>query len=527
MSSASVLPSAAEPALAAPQPVAPAAAFTPHPFGLRLGVGVFGVFVGAVMSGLNSRVGAIALADVKANFGLGQDDGQWISTIYTAAELAAMPIAAWFSVTFSLRRFHMGVVAGFAALAIVMPMARSFELLLALRFIQGLLGGALIPVLMAAALRFLPMNIRIYGLGLYALTSTFSPNLATWLASIWTDQIYDWRGVYWQVLPLAVLSLATVGWGVPQDPVRLERLRQIDSLGLVTGCGGLMMVAIGLDQAERLDWFASPLITWLITGGLTAFAAFLVSQWYHPLPFVRLQLLGRRNLGLGFTIFVGLLIVLLSGSLLPANHLIHIWGYRPQQLAPIGLAISLPQLVLAPLVAFLLYRRWVDARIVFSIGLVIIAVSCALGSQITTDWIRGHFAWVQALQAIGQPMTVVPLLFLATSVAQPMEGPFLSGLVNTLRAFGSVLGSALIGRFVAVRTAFHGTVIGDRLGNMDPRAFADPPNGPGQLAIMASHQAFVMSVADAYVVLGAVALLLVPAVLNLQRIPAPNLKPAA
>src|SRR3546814_11555865 len=51
--------------------------------------------------------------------------------------------------------------------------------------------GTMIPVLMMAALKFLPPHIRLHGLALYALTATFAPNLSIWLAGQWTDGLFD------------------------------------------------------------------------------------------------------------------------------------------------------------------------------------------------------------------------------------------------------------------------------------------------------------------------------------------------
>ena len=42
----------------------------------------------------------------------------------------------------------------------------------------------------------------------------------------------------------------------PQDPVRLERFRQFDGIGLLTGFPAICALVIGLLQGERLDWFS-------------------------------------------------------------------------------------------------------------------------------------------------------------------------------------------------------------------------------------------------------------------------------
>jgi DHA2 family multidrug resistance protein len=498
----------------------PPAAPVAHPFGTRLLTGVVGVFVAAMMSGLNSRLGGLALSDVRTAFGMGIDDGSWISSVYAAFELAAMPFSAWFAITFSFRRYHMAVVAVFTVLGLLTTLAPNTGILLVLRAAQGFSGGLLIPVLMAAALRFFPVPLRLYGLAMYAMTATFAPNVATWMSGTLTDGLSNWRLLFWQAVPMAIFSLIAVGWGLPQDPVRLERFRQIDWLGLATGLPALVMIGLGLSQGERLDWFNSMLICWLLEGGVALLAVFLLCEWFHPMPFVKLQLLHRRNLCLGFTVFFGLLLVLLSGSLLPMDYLGHAWHFRTPQLAIIGLQVSLPQFVIGPIVSWLLYKKWIDARYVFATGLLLIAGACLAGSQVTPMWMAEQFFLPQALHAVGQPMAVISLLFLATSVVQPMEGPQVSGIVNVLRAFGTLFGSAAVGRLLAVREAGHANVLLDGASNLGGVA----PGAAEQFARIGeriSHQAFILAIADGYLILGVLALLLIPLVLALDYMAPP------
>lgn len=501
------------PALAQPQPSPPAAA----PFGPRLFTGVMGVLVAAIMSGLNNRVGALTLIDIRGARGFGVDDGHWLGIVYTAGELIAMPLSSWFAATFSFRRYHMVVVAAFVTIGLLLPFSPNYGWMLALRAMQGLLGGALIPLLMGAALRFFPVPIRLYGLSLYALTATFAPNVAIWLAAIWTDGGFDLRMVYWQILPLAGFAIWAVWWGIPQDPVRLERFGQFNLLGFVTAIASLSMLVVALEQGERLDWLHSALVVWLLLAGLALFGVFLISEWYHPVPFVKLQLLARRNLWLAFLIFVGMLIVLLSGSLLPADQLGHVQGFRPLQLAPIGLAIALPQFVLGPSAAFLLYRQWVDARRMMALGLCALAGACFLGAAVTSEWMVTQFWVAQALHAIGQPLAIVSLLFIATSAVMPMEGPFVSGIVNGLRVIGTFLGSIGIGSFLIDRTAAHERGLIDRIG----RIGFDPRGDPAGLVERIGHQAFTLSIADTYRMLGVLALALIPLTFFLIYTPPP------
>jgi DHA2 family multidrug resistance protein len=484
--------------------------------------GLAGIFLAAMMAGLNNRVSALALADVRAALGLGLDDASWLTTLYGAGELIAMPFSAWFAITLSIRRFELWMLGTCTLLAVILPFIHDLNLLLVLRFLQGIASGTTIPLLMMAALKFLPPPIRLYGLAMYAMTATFAPNLSIWLAGHWTDRLLDWRWVYWQIIPLAVVAGLLVGWGLPREPIQTPRFRQANWSGMVCGVPALAMIAVALDQGVRLDWFHSSLITLSLAAGLALLIVYLLTEWYHPSPFIKLQILGRRNLGLGFVLFVVLLVVLMSSSLLPASYLGPIQNFRPLQMASIGLTVALPQLVLGPVVALLLYQRWVDARIVFASGLFLLALACFSGAHLTADWNDDQFIVTQTLQAFGQPMAVVSMLFLVTSVVQPDEGPYVSGTINALRAFGSLVGAAVVGQFMTVRGRFHAEMLLDSaalVGNSLPLA----PE-PSQLMGIIRQQSLVLSVADAYHVLGILALLLIPLVLRLTYIPSPDLR---
>ncbi|MES2488151.1 MAG: MFS transporter [Pseudomonadota bacterium] len=487
--------------------------------------GLLGIFLAALTAGFNGRVGALALADVRGALGLDFDDAAWLSTAYSAGELIAMPFATWFAITLSVRRFELWMLFTGALLAALLPFIHDLHLLLGIRFAQGLASGGLIPVLMMAALKFLPPPIRIYGLSLYAMTATFSPNLSIWLAGYWTDGLYDWRWVYWQVVPLALLSALLLGWGLPKEPIQRARFGQANWFGMACGAIALALFAIALDQGVRLDWFASPLISTSLLIGSALLFIYLLTEWHHPTPFLKLQLLGRRNIAVGCTLFVFLLIVLTSGAMLPSVHLAALQAYRPLQIAPIGLILALPQLVLGFAVAWLLYKKWIDARFVFATGLCFIALACFSAANVGTDWNRDQFIAIQTLQAIGQPMAIMSMLFLITSVVQPMEGPFVAGTINALRALGSLVGVAVIAQLMSVRGSFHAEMLLDHAALVSNSLPLLPE--PSELTRIIGQQALVLSIADAYRALGVLALLLIPLVFQFAYIPAPVLRAAS
>jgi DHA2 family multidrug resistance protein len=531
--------SATHAASALQKPAAPLSAAGPG-FTARVIVGLVGVLIAVVIAQLNDHVTEIAMSDIRGALGVSADHGSWLSTAYQITQVAAMMFAPWCSATFSLRRFTIGAVTVFALLGIAFPFASSFGVLLTLRTLQGLAGGCLPPMLMTVALRFLPPGIKLYGLGAYALTATFAPNLGTPLAALWTEFV-SWHFLFWQIVPLALLSIGMVAWGLPQDPLRLERFRQFDWRGVLLGFPAIGMLVAALAQGTRLGWTDSPLICVLLAGGVVSMALFLVNEWFHPLPFFKIQLLARRNLSYALITLGGVLLILVAVPGVPAAYLAEVRGYRPLQSAPLALWVALPQLIALPAVAALCNSRRVDCRWVLATGLGLTALTCFAGSFMTADWIRDNFYALQFLQIAAQPMAVIPLLMLATNGMTPMEGPFASAWFNTVKGFSVVVGAGVTEGLTTMRERFHSNVLSDQTGNR-PQAFMlaqhdlatrlnlDPHAVLGLLAQRIHEQALVLASADVFRLMGWLALgliLLIPLMPTRVYPPAPAQAPAA
>jgi DHA2 family multidrug resistance protein len=315
--------------------------------------GLGGVLIAAMTSEFNDQVVSIALADVSGALGISHDSQTWIESLYVSAEIVGMAISPWLLVTFSLRRWTLFSIGLCGASSVLIPFSPNVEAIYALRLLQGLAGGLIIPLLMSTAFRVLTPDIRLYGLAVYALTATFTPALASTVAAFWTD-IVDWRFVFFQTIPLCSLAGVLVWYCLQQDQPRYDRFRMLDWRGallLVIGTGALSTM---LYQGDRLDWFNSRLICVLALVSALALPLLLVNEWFHPLPLLKLQMLGRRNIAYGALALFTFLVISQSGSNVPLRYLQEVQGYRPLQSNLITLEIAASQLVMLPAMALLL-----------------------------------------------------------------------------------------------------------------------------------------------------------------------------
>jgi MFS transporter, DHA2 family, multidrug resistance protein len=453
--------------------------------------------------------------------------------LYVWAEIVGMAISPWLAMTFTLRRWTLFSIAMCGVSGVLIPFCPNVETIYALRLLQGLAGGLIIPLLMTTAFRVLTPNIRLYGLAVYALTATFTPALAATVTALWVD-IVDWRIVFLQAVPLCSLAGVLVWYCLHQDQPKYERLRMLDWRGvllLVIGTGALSTM---LYQGDRLDWFNSRLVCVLALVSALAIPLLLANEWFHPLPLLKLQMLGRRNFAYAAVALFLFLIISQSGSTLPLRYLQEVQGYRPLQSNLITLEIAALQLVMLPAMALLLDYERVDSRLVSLVGLGLILASCIGSSFLTIYWNRDQFYFWQLLQAIGQPMVIMPLLMMSTNtVGGPAEGPFASALINTSRAVAEASSAWFLDLVSRSRNALHSNRIIDEVGQdrwrliqsngvlpqyPTPLTPAGLPRAPGSLEAFGhaiERQVAILTASDTFLILGALTVFLMVVVVTL------------
>jgi DHA2 family multidrug resistance protein len=496
-------------------------------------LGLGGVLIAAMTSEFNDQVTAGALIDVRGALGISHDSGTWIESLYVSAEIVGMAISPWLLVTFTLRRWTLFAIALCGASSVLIPFSPNIEAIYTLRLLQGLAGGMIIPLVMTTALRVLKPDVRLYGLAVYALTATFTPALASTVTAFWTD-IVNWRFVFLQTIPLCSLAGVLVWYGLDQDQPKCERFRMLDWRGallLVIGTGALSTM---LYQGDRLDWFNSELICVLALVSAIAIPLLLVNEWFHPLPFLKLQMLGRRNFAYGALGLFTFLIIGQSGSSVPLRYLQDVQGYRPLQSNLITLEIAASQLVMLPAMALLLDYKRVDSRVVSLLGLGLILTSCIGSSFLTIYWNRDQFYLWQLFQAVGQPMVIMPLLMMTTNtIAGPAEGPFASALVNTSRAIAEAVSVWFLQLIDRWRNALHSDRIIDEAGQdrwrviqsngvlpqypppLTPSGHPRVPNSLEAFGHAVEQQVAILSTSDTFLILGALTVFLMVVVMTL------------
>ncbi len=489
-------------------------------------VGLLGVVIAALTAEFNDGVSGSALPDIRGGLGIDLDQGTWLTSLYATGQVIGMSLSPWWAVTLTVRRWVLFAIALCCASTIFIPFTSNLTLLYGQRFLQGFSGGLIIPCLLIVGLRVLAPPIRLYGLALYALTATFGPNMSITLAALWTD-VVAWQFVFFSALPLCTLAALLVWYGVEQDAPKYERLPLFDWSGALLGAIGFSALVTMLEQGDRYDWFNSRTICVLALISVVVLPLFVINEFLVPSPLFGFRLLKRRNLAYGLIALFTFLLIGQSASTIPTIFLTDVQGFRPIQAYAVTLVVAASQLVLLPLVAVLLNYRHVDARIVSFAGLACVLTAC-IGNVFLTSVVQGGgFLIWQGLQAVGEPLIVLPLLMMSTNtITKPEEGPLASALINTCRGLAEPVGTWLLALIMRWRGGLHYNRIVDQSGQGSYSVLSgsglipgDPPpllpdslpRFPGSLDAFRADvqiQSTVLTLSDSFVIFGALVIFL-------------------
>ena len=415
---------------------------------------------------------------------------------FSTGELAVVPITPWLAAIFSVRATMAAALALSVLAGAACPDAPNYVTVIALRFLQGIGDGALIPLLLMAVLRNLTGYRRVWGVAMYGMVVNPPPTLSDIVAG-WFPNVFTWKGLFWENVIPAAVAMALILIGLPANRVQWKVFRETDYFGMFCLITSLGSLAVATSQGQRLDWFASGLVTGLFTGATILFAAFVINEFLSSHPLINLRILRRRNLWTGLTLMLVFNMAQLSTVYVLPQFGSQIRGFRPTQIGELLVLFAIPELVLPFLVAWLLRR--IDARVVLSFGLLLALMGVRLGTYVSSDWAMHQFLIAQALQSISWPFIMVALAFTTTSAIRPEDTIPGSALFNSTRTLAATVGTAIITGIVTVRERVHSFHITEHVvtgATLTQQRLAE--QGLSGLAGVVRAQAYVMAYADAF-----------------------------
>ncbi len=423
-------------------------------------LGIAAITIGALLSTIDTRVTNVGLADIRGSLSLGFDEGSWLTTAYSAAQLVLCLSAAWLGIVMSPRRVLLSTASVFMVASVFPPLTSDPTALLVIQIVRGLAVGTFIPSTIAFIVRELPPRWWTWGIAAYAFRFVFFQNVSSSIEAFY-DENGLWQWIFWQDVPATLLMIVLVWFGMRRQPIDMAALRAGDWTGIAFGGIGLAVLYTGLDQGNRLDWLNSGTIVGLLVAGGLLMLAFLVNELLVGRPLIDHKLLLHPNVLLPPLIITVYQFGVSATAFIVPDYLTRVQGFRSLQIADVVNWIALPQFVLVPLMAWTL--RYLDARLLLAIGLATVAVASWMNTDLTHDWTGGDFLPALLVGAVGLALAVTSIVTFGISNIRPGWAITIAGMIQTGRLFGAELGSAFIQTYVRTHEQIASNLVGQQL----------------------------------------------------------------
>jgi DHA2 family multidrug resistance protein len=408
----------------------------------------------ALFSGLSGQVHSLAGRDLGGALGLSGDEASWVTTAGTAAEGAAVLVAAPVFFAFGARRVVLAAALGGGLAGLLGWVDLPPEVALLARLLGGFAIGLPPVVMMVWVLRNFPPLQRALPLMLFALASSLPSALAASTAGLATLHFGGRAGFLVDLAwagPIALLAL----WLLPKEEAKLGLLTALDWVGYFLLAGGTAMLVVVLSQGERRFWLATPFMLPLVASSIV-FAALAVARLLAaPRPWLDLSLLRRPSFSVGLTEAVSLRFALMLGSFAVPQALLRLQGFRPEQAGEAVLWLAAGQALSFPLAWLWLRRSGADGRWPLALGLAASSGAALLGAMVDLHWGGPEFGRMLMVAGFGQGLFLTAVLRFATTEVPPPAGASAAGLFNLSRVLGQAGATAAVSAMLRLREAFH------------------------------------------------------------------------
>ena len=428
-------------------------------------LGLAAVLMGAFISTLNGRLSSFGLADIRGAVGAGFDEGAWITTAQTVAQMFVTLLAVWMGAAYGARRVLIWTSLLFAFVSLLTPFCETLPTFLAMQLLGGLASGFFIPLTLSFVLLNMPPKYWAFGIAVYALNLELSLNISASLEG-WYTEHHSWHWIFWQNVPLALIMTLCLHRGIANKPITTKP--PSDIYALLAGGAGLALIYAALDQGNRLDWLNSGLVCALLVGGAILLVAFFVHEARTPNPLINLKVVFGSPMPSQFLLIAFLRLTVFATSYLIPLYLGAVRGYRALEVGDTLIWIAMPQLIFCPLAALMLRRS--DPRLVAAIGFIFISVACLMVAyNLTPIWGSTQFLPSALLQALGQSFALSGVIFFGILHLQLKDALTFGAVLQTARLMGGEVGSAFITTLTRMREQVASNLIGQHLQSGDSR----------------------------------------------------------
>ncbi len=182
-------------------------------------------------------------------FGVDAGMIQWVTTANLLTVAASIPLSAYLIRNVSEKNLFISSNLFFLLGVILDSVAKSFELLLAGRILQGIGTGLALPLAMHIILEHVPLERRGFMVGVATMTTCFAPAVGPTYGGIVLHE-FDWNMIFLFLVPVLLVSFAVGIMSIPQR--RIGERTGFNFAGYFLLALGLALLLIAIERFSVL-----------------------------------------------------------------------------------------------------------------------------------------------------------------------------------------------------------------------------------------------------------------------------------
>jgi len=410
------------------------------------------VMLGAFLSVMDTSIVNVALPYMMGNFAQTLSAITWVATAYSIAAIIIITMTGWLSTLVGRKNLYFASFVLFTVASILCATATTFSQMIVYRIIQGIGGGALIPISQAILRETFPrkqhgMAMAIFGMGV-VLAPALGPIVGGWLIDH-----YGWPWIFYINIPFSIIGIWMVHHYV-YDPAYLKRgVKKVDWFGMIFLTVGLTGLQIVLERGQEENWFDSSLIViWSIVA-VAFLVALVVRELCASEPIIDLRALRNVPFAIGSTVVLLYGIALYGTTFILPQFTQTLLGYSAYQSGLSLLPRAVALFVFMPMAGRL--YNYIDAKILIILGIAVTCWSYYLLAHLSLGVAFESFVPILLLMGAGMAFVFVPLSTVSLITIPREEMTNATSLNILMQRIGGNIGYALTVVILERRMQFH------------------------------------------------------------------------
>lgn len=424
------------------------------------------VMLAAFMFVLDSTIANVALPHMAGTFSATTDESMWILTSYMIASGIILPSVAWFSGVFGRKKFFIACVIIFTFSSLLCGLARTLDEMILFRILQGLGGGAIIPIAQAILLESFPIEKRRLSMAIFGFGVILAPIIGPVLGG-WITDNYSWHWIFYINVPLGILAVLLSNMFIKDPPYAQKKDNvKIDFIGFGFLITWLVSLQVVLDKGQNKDWFTTPWICWLSAVSIISMIAFIVSQLKNKESLIDLSVFKDGNFAWG-TLLLFIVTGILYGSivimpLFLQNLLRYSAFLSGYAIMPRGIG-SITAIAITGMLG-----PKVSDRVLIFIGLVLLGVANMIFGNSNLEISIINIVIPNVLFGLGMGACMISISALSAQTLKNDQMTNATGIQNLFKNIGGAIGTSLVATMLSRFAQIHQNNMVGHLNPMNP-----------------------------------------------------------